>query len=770
MARKLSEDLILHLYADSTEFVTNTTKAANSLRGVNKEGDKTGTISQQLAARLQQAGNQAAIFLGPLDGLSGRLNASSTAMRNFGLGTTVVASSFAAIIAISAKALKVFTEQELSLARNEAMLRATGSAAGFSADELDRMARSIAMNTLASTEGVRRAQQVLMSFRNVYDEVFTRTLSLSQDLAELYGSSIESEVKRLGKALENPLTGLRQLNEIGIRFNDTQQKQLETLVAQNRMYEAQNMILDAVQARVGGIAESVASGSIAGSVDSFGQYTSEFLEALAKQTGLADAFKDILDRINRGLKKTNEVLTEPALYSDLATAQQEAINSLERLTAAEAAYNSIKDNKDASLDDRYLAKSQLEYAESQYQIAVKSLQEANNAIIADGQKHKAEFIKLKQEQAEAQRQLEAERLKQQSIDQQEALDKLMQQIGDANAREEEIINQKWAQREKDIDNLVLTQELKQFFADQGIETEEGAKEHLRQLNDAWFNEEFAKLQEAEQRKLDAKNRAREQELAAEKRHQEQLARAGSRDEAQLFREQLDYLESEWFPRRMALLEEYTAARKAQIQELEISEQEKTARIEKLEDSSSTAKLKLKRETEVKGEQEIGNALVLLSQSKNRKVATMARAAMVAQTVMKTYEGAMAAYASASAIPYVGWILGPAAAAAVVAVGMANVQRIRSTPIGQFHAGIDNVPKTGDYTLLEGERVLDKRLNADLKQYMKREGGQGGYTWQGDQNFFFEGDGMTAADRVLSNRDTFYGLMQDAMRERGQVMR
>ena len=34
--------------------------------------------------------------------------------------------------------------------------------------------------------------------------------------------------------------------------------------------------------------------------------------------------------------------------------------------------------------------------------------------------------------------------------------------------------------------------------------------------------------------------------------------------------------------------------------------------------------------------------------------------------------------------------------------------------GQFHDGIDSVPSSGTYLLEKGERVLDKRLNADLK--------------------------------------------------------
>ena len=55
----------------------------------------------------------------------------------------------------------------------------------------------------------------------------------------------------------------------------------------------------------------------------------------------------------------------------------------------------------------------------------------------------------------------------------------------------------------------------------------------------------------------------------------------------------------------------------------------------------------------------------------------AKAFAVAQAIMQTYLGAVSAYQSASAIPVIGWVMGPIAAAAAVAAGLANVGKIRS---------------------------------------------------------------------------------------------
>lgn len=54
-----------------------------------------------------------------------------------------------------------------------------------------------------------------------------------------------------------------------------------------------------------------------------------------------------------------------------------------------------------------------------------------------------------------------------------------------------------------------------------------------------------------------------------------------------------------------------------------------------------------------------------------------KAFAIANAIMQTYQGATAAFQSAAAIPIVGWIAAPIAAAAAVAAGLANVAKIRS---------------------------------------------------------------------------------------------
>lgn len=67
-----------------------------------------------------------------------------------------------------------------------------------------------------------------------------------------------------------------------------------------------------------------------------------------------------------------------------------------------------------------------------------------------------------------------------------------------------------------------------------------------------------------------------------------------------------------------------------------------------------------------------------------------------------------------------------AANIVLGMGMAGVGMIAAQTIsGMAHNGIDNIPKEGTWLLDKGERVVDSRTNADLKNYLANGGGSGG---------------------------------------------
>jgi len=77
-----------------------------------------------------------------------------------------------------------------------------------------------------------------------------------------------------------------------------------------------------------------------------------------------------------------------------------------------------------------------------------------------------------------------------------------------------------------------------------------------------------------------------------------------------------------------------------------------------------------------------------------------KAASITATTIKSYEGATAAYASAAAVPGIGFILAPIAAAAALAAGLANVSKIASLAVGTTRVPTDQIAQ-----LHRGETVL-----------------------------------------------------------------
>lgn len=105
----------------------------------------------------------------------------------------------------------------------------------------------------------------------------------------------------------------------------------------------------------------------------------------------------------------------------------------------------------------------------------------------------------------------------------------------------------------------------------------------------------------------------------------------------------------------------------------------------------------------------------LRDTDSKKGKAAAKTAAIAQATINAYTAATGAYASASAIPVVGWVLGPVAAAAALAAGLANVSAIK----GQAHDGLDFVPSTGTYILERGEKVTTAATSAKLDATLER---------------------------------------------------
>ena len=143
----------------------------------------------------------------------------------------------------------------------------------------------------------------------------------------------------------------------------------------------------------------------------------------------------------------------------------------------------------------------------------------------------------------------------------------------------------------------------------------------------------------------------------------------------------------------------------------------------------------------------------------------AKASFAVSKGLAIAKATMDAYSAFSDGMKEGGFAGYALAASKMGAVLQQLASIKSVK-GQFHSGIDNVPDTGTYLLEQGERVVDKRLNQDLKNYLSGEQGGGitvnaPMTIQGnvtDQRWFSE--------QLTKHRQMIATQVEDVQRRRG----
>lgn len=146
----------------------------------------------------------------------------------------------------------------------EASIKATGGAAGVTAKQIDSFANKMQYKTGIDDEAIKTSQGLLLGFKSVKNEagkgnnIFDRASVAMVDLGKKMGST-DGAAKALGKALTDPIGGIRGLKAAGVTLTDAQKEQIKGFMAAGDTLSAQKIILGEVEGRVGGFAEKTAS-------------------------------------------------------------------------------------------------------------------------------------------------------------------------------------------------------------------------------------------------------------------------------------------------------------------------------------------------------------------------------------------------------------------------------------------------------------------------------------------------------------------------------
>lgn len=140
----------------------------------------------------------------------------------------------------------------------QAILRATGNTAGGTFEDLSALAGGYQKVTEFQDDTVQGAQAVLLQFDKIGSETFPRALQAAVDFASFTGTDLVTATRDLGQALQDPEAGARKLRTMNIMLTASEKDLLKTWNESGRTKEAQAFILEKLESRVKGHAESTA--------------------------------------------------------------------------------------------------------------------------------------------------------------------------------------------------------------------------------------------------------------------------------------------------------------------------------------------------------------------------------------------------------------------------------------------------------------------------------------------------------------------------------
>ena len=156
------------------------------------------------------------------------------------------------------EALEASMEAEVTTARFNKMLEINAGAVGLSKQQLDELGEELAKFTTTGFAATRTAESMALMFSSVKGENFERMIRLANDLANATpGGNIQQSAMMLGRALESPERGMMMLRRAHIVLNEEQRTMIKTLMETGHAWEAQKMILDIVESKVGGMAKTI---------------------------------------------------------------------------------------------------------------------------------------------------------------------------------------------------------------------------------------------------------------------------------------------------------------------------------------------------------------------------------------------------------------------------------------------------------------------------------------------------------------------------------
>ena len=196
-----------------------------------------------------------------------------------------------------------------------AVLEATGHAAGLSASAINDHAQQLSKLSGVDDDLIASSQALLLQFKRVQGDVFQRGAELALDMSRAMGKDLNSAILTVGKSLNDPVRGIALLHRVGIDFSDDQEQMIRQMMEMGQVAKAQGVILAGLATTFGGAAKKMRDEWKALSVawGNFLQTIGELGTGSGTGRGFADDMAEGLNELGNELKFISDVLNDDTL-------------------------------------------------------------------------------------------------------------------------------------------------------------------------------------------------------------------------------------------------------------------------------------------------------------------------------------------------------------------------------------------------------------------------------------------------------------------------
>jgi len=213
--------------------------------------DKASSTVEKIGREFSNADTKAKGLKGTVSGLTGVFGGLKNVLGMIGIGF-----GFYKVVDMLRSGVDKAHELRLANAQIEAGLRSTNYAAGMTMDTLNKSVERIKSQSLYGGGQLKNMQSVLLTFPKVGKNLFDPASQSIVDMATRMKMELPHAAVMVGKALQDPATGVMMMRRIGINFTKEQVKHFKELVGAGKLEEAQMLILKELNTEFGGSAKA----------------------------------------------------------------------------------------------------------------------------------------------------------------------------------------------------------------------------------------------------------------------------------------------------------------------------------------------------------------------------------------------------------------------------------------------------------------------------------------------------------------------------------